>query len=108
MKPVACLVPHGTDAPPRLRLWCPGCDVWHDPTIAPDRWAWDGDTVHPTLSPSLLVTGGPDLRCHSFVRDGKWQFLSDCTHDLAGQTVPCPPGDEWEWGWPTATAEATS
>lgn len=25
--------------------------------------------------------------CHSFVRDGKIEFLSDCTHRLAGQTV---------------------
>lgn len=28
--------------------------------------------------------------CHSFVRDGKIQFLSDCTHALAGQTVELP------------------
>jgi len=25
--------------------------------------------------------------CHSFITDGKIQFLSDCTHHLAGQTV---------------------
>lgn len=30
-------------------------------------------------------------RCHSFVTDGRIQFLSDCTHGLAGQTVPLPP-----------------
>ncbi|WP_219631785.1 DUF6527 family protein [Stenotrophomonas maltophilia] len=29
--------------------------------------------------------------CHSFVRDGQIQFLSDCTHALAGMTVPLPP-----------------
>lgn len=29
-----------------------------------------------------------DTRCHSFVTDGQIQFLSDCTHELAGQTVP--------------------
>lgn len=29
----------------------------------------------------------PKHVCHSFVTDGKIQFLSDCTHDLAGQTV---------------------
>jgi hypothetical protein len=28
--------------------------------------------------------------CHSFVTDGQIQFLSDCTHVLAGQTVPLP------------------
>ena len=26
--------------------------------------------------------------CHSFVRDGQIQFLGDCTHALAGKTVP--------------------
>jgi len=31
-----------------------------------------------------------DTTCHSFVTDGQIQFLSDCTHALAGQTVPLP------------------
>lgn len=30
---------------------------------------------------------GRDMVCHSFVTDGRIQFLSDCTHALAGQTV---------------------
>jgi hypothetical protein len=30
-------------------------------------------------------------RCHIFVRDGKIQFLNDCTHELAGKTVPMEP-----------------
>lgn len=28
--------------------------------------------------------------CHSWVRDGMIEFLGDCTHALAGQTVPLP------------------
>lgn len=38
----------------------------------------------------------PPAVCHSFIRDGQIQFLSDCTHALAGQTVPLPawPDDE--------------
>ena len=28
--------------------------------------------------------------CHTFVTDGRIQFLSDCTHALAGQTVDLP------------------
>jgi len=28
--------------------------------------------------------------CHSFVTDGQIQFLGDCTHKLAGRTVPLP------------------
>jgi hypothetical protein len=32
----------------------------------------------------------PSPLCHSFVRDGRIEFLSDCTHSLAGQTVELP------------------
>jgi hypothetical protein len=64
----------------------------------------------PTFTPSILVTGvaqltkdehaaymrgeglppARPLRCHSFVTDGRIQFLGDCTHELAGQTVDLP------------------
>lgn len=37
-----------------------------------------------------------DRCCHSFVVDGQMQMLGDCTHALAGQTVPIPP---WPSGW---------
>lgn len=37
--------------------------------------------------PSHLACG----TCHSFVTNGAIQFLGDCTHHLAGQTVPLPP-----------------
>lgn len=76
-------------------MHCPGCDdmhiIWTDRPGAP-RWTWNGDWDRPSFSPSLLVTapGHADIRrqrCHSFIRNGQWQFLSDCTHDLAGQTV---------------------
>ena len=30
------------------------------------------------------------LLCHSHVREGRIQFLSDCTHALVGQTVDLP------------------
>lgn len=29
--------------------------------------------------------------CHSFLRNGRWEFLSDSAHHLAGQTVDLPP-----------------
>ena len=64
----------------------------------------------PTFTPSLLVRGTVPLTseqitaydrgeglptpvpyvCHSFITDGRIQFLSDCTHALAGQTVDLP------------------
>jgi hypothetical protein len=84
----------------RLQLWCPGCESVHEVTRS---WAWsfDADGVV-TISPSVLVTqtfhessGLPQRRCHSFVRAGRWEFLGDCTHELAGQTVPLPELPEW-------------
>ena len=34
------------------------------------------------------------VTCHSFVTDGQIQFLADCTHAMAGQTVPLPDWSE--------------
>jgi hypothetical protein len=53
------------------------------------RWSWNGDTERPTLKPSILTWGGSvdTDRCHTFVNDGMVQFLSDCSHGLAGQTL---------------------
>lgn len=76
-----------------LKFWCPGCVEAHVVRIAPtpSPWEWNGDTQRPTLSPSVLVNPGranpASHVCHSFVRDGYIEFLSDCSHELAGQTV---------------------
>lgn len=52
------------------------------------NWSWNGDTERPTLKPSILTRQPPVCECcHSFVNDGKVQFLADCSHELAGQTV---------------------
>jgi len=48
------------------------------------------DLDNPTVSPSLLENNNPNRVCHSFIRDGKIQYLSDCHHHLAGQTVELP------------------
>ena len=81
-------------------------------------WNWNGSFDKPTFTPSLLMSyttmtekgqkeyeewaasGYPDRQgrsfesrsvvCHSFITDGKIQFLSDCTHHLRGQTVELP------------------
>ena len=71
-------------------FWCPGCNDLHG---VDDGWAFDGNEAAPTLSPSLLVKYGDhkgNARCHSFVEKGHFRYLSDCTHKLAGQTVPIP------------------
>lgn len=90
----------------RLSFMCPGCNDFHAVAVGPGpgpRWGWNGDSDRPTFSPSILVTypANPDAdedfkewrterRCHSFVRDGRIQYLGDCTHALAGQTVDLP------------------
>lgn len=71
---------------------CPGCKNAH-PFHVP-RWTWNGSMDQPTFSPSLLCNQHDEKsRCHSFVRDGKIEFLSDCHHELAGKTVEIP---DWE------------
>lgn len=89
-------------------FWCPGCKDMHQ--IGPQ---WEIDFGSNTISPSILVTSGHFVpgfkagsacwctyeredgdtsgfkcyRCHSFIRAGQIQFLDDCSHSLAGQTV---------------------
>lgn len=85
---------------------CPGCGLTHHVTPS---WTFNGDLERPTFSPSLLIRGYEFLTdeeharlmrgepivwrplvCHSFVTDGRIQFLADSTHALAGQTVDLP------------------
>jgi hypothetical protein len=33
--------------------------------------------------------------CHSFLKAGRWEFLGDSAHALAGQTVPMVPLPDW-------------
>jgi len=78
-------------------LWfhCPGCKCTHpfEVDCAERGWTWNGSMDKPTFTPSLLCNQGSDFVCHSFVTDGKIQFLGDCYHDLKGQTVEIP-----DWG----------
>jgi hypothetical protein len=99
----------------RVAFMCPGCRELHQVRVSGEgrpMWTWNGLHEAPTFSPSVLVQGvqtvkdadgewtgdwvlGPDGKplpqvCHSFVTDGRIQFLSDCSHQLAGQTVDLP------------------
>lgn len=91
-----------------LAFVCPGCERspgkgglhmlpvnsdWKTPS-----WSWDGNLDAPTLSPSILTRrSGPDGTsvCHSFLRAGVFEFLSDCTHPMAGQHVSMPELYDW-------------
>lgn len=73
-------------------FWCEGCGYCHH--LDTKRWQFNGDLERPTASPSLLVNGAglaPHPRCHILVKDGRIQYLSDCTHALAGKTVDMVP-----------------
>jgi hypothetical protein len=99
---------YGDDTAPRWRsiyLWCPACDhlkgiplPGEDGALPPNGpyWGWDGNLEAPTLSPSILQHGSGNLpQCHSFLKNGRWEFLSDYTHKLAGQTVDMVPLPDW-------------
>lgn len=40
------------------------------------------------MSPVVVNEAWEPRTCHSYRRIGVWEFLSDCTHDMAGQKVP--------------------
>ena len=80
---------------------CPGCGMYHVVVVKHDTpregpvWGYNWNDDLPTFTPSLLVRWemGKERKkhvCHSFVRDGKIQFLADCTHDAAGKTIELP------------------
>lgn len=89
----------------RLSALCPACGFEHSFSVdleghgkhTNDGWSFNGDYQQPTFTPSM----GANLRqqqqhhpvCHSFVKEGVWQFLGDCTHNMAGQHVPMIPPD---------------
>lgn len=83
----------------QVAIHCPGCKCSHVFTMChPNKdgaqWTWNGSLTSPTFSPSLLCNKDhPESRCHSFVKEGTIQFLSDCFHELANKTVPLPDYD---------------
>lgn len=83
-----------------LGFWCEGCETVHRVTInkpTGTSWRWNGDRAKPTLAPSIHCLPVSDIgvkRCHSFVRNGTIEFLSDCDHALAGKTIPLLTNDQ--------------
>jgi hypothetical protein len=74
---------------------CPGCrsDHWVRVSGPEPCWLWNEKPERPTVSPSIMVNRNTKWQCHSFITDGKIQFLGDCWHDLKGKTVELP---DWE------------
>lgn len=91
-----------------VHIWCPGCQSLHAPRFRcpehggpPEGPVWDGDPYSDpfTMEPSLLVNGRggstpANPRCHSFIRNGQWEFLGDCEHELRG-FYPLEPLPNW-------------
>lgn len=90
---------------PTGRLWLPV--ILRGKREGTGCWTWNGSTDAPTLRPSVLTHGTHRMtdaeyeairsgvkitprpyRCHSWINDGAAQFLDDCSHDMANQTVP--------------------
>lgn len=102
-----------------LAWFCPGCRGMHviplDKSWGPNSgpWTWNGDALAPSFSPSVncnargraaivaeMRASGQlgaeedaswvDGRCHAIISGGVIQFMADCEHPLAGQSVPIP------------------
>ena len=94
----------------QIAFYCPGCKRAHMVNINPlsghPLWNWNGSEDKPTFTPSVLARythpkgysnenpAPSDYQgemvtdvCHTFVTDGRIQYLGDCTHELAGQTI---------------------
>lgn len=77
--------------------WCPGCNEMHVLPWKRGGWTFNGDVERPTFTPSFLHRwksyddGKPTPKiCHYILTDGVLNFCSDCTHALAGKSVPLP------------------
>lgn len=99
--------------------WCPACREMHK---LPDSWSFTNrDLEFPTFQPSFKHTGlklnkdengkwigeGKDAWlydaqgkpipeiCHYILTNGVLNFCPDCTHSMAGKTVPLPELPDW-------------
>ena len=78
--------------------------TWEEPANLHDREALERDIAESNARRAAGMTGDAlkvplaHKACHSFVVDGRMQFLGDCTHSLAGQTVPIPEWPHPNWG----------
>ena len=110
---------HRDDSVASLSAFCPACDFEHSFNVDLDQnglhqehdqpvWTFNGDYDLPTFRASMLANDGRVDEhhpiCHSFLTDGRWEYLNDSTHDMAGQTVEVPeldPDMSWQrrHGW---------
>lgn len=100
----------GVDGSEYIVYRCQGCDTLHSVCVKAGPlygsgpvWGYNGSLEMPTFTPSVLFwlehRADEDeeerkyvdsRRCHTFITDGRVQFLGDCGHALAGQTLDLP------------------
>jgi len=77
----------------------------------PDSWQFNGNLERPTFTPSFRHSGHKTIKvdgkwtgewvrgadgkpvpevCHYILTDGILNFCGDCTHAMAGKSVPLP------------------
>lgn len=90
---------------------CLGCGCTHEIPIVEGthyskaKWGFNNNLEKPTFTPSLHIRTGkyadpnyidpvdwPNASkvCHSFITDGKIQYLGDCTHEYVNKTIELP------------------
>lgn len=89
--------PDGVD---QYQFYCPGCEChhsfWHKNIKDKVQWSWNKSFVKPTVTPSIKTQFysykfEKDMICHFYIKNGKIQYLNDCTHELAGETIKMVP-----------------
>ena len=81
----------------KLGFYCPGCDSLHFISVNPNQhpfWYFNNNYEMPTFNPSILVTFTVKV-CHSFIKEGRIDYLSDCSHHLSGKNVKLPDLPQW-------------
>jgi len=109
MKAMLRQVQHGELRYSCLMFCCPGCAEMHsnvglhmlpvNTEAKKPAWTWDGNVEAPTITPSILTQSvdaeGKPTICHSYLKAGRFEFLGDCTHSLAGQSADMLDLPEW-------------
>lgn len=89
--------PIGADGRRTIVITCPGCGHDHALNVGGKerpQWTFNENFDLPTFSPSLLVyaehDGKRETLCHSFVTNGRIQFMTDSKHKSSGKTMDLP------------------
>ena len=77
-------------------VYCPACSRSHRFIVENEAnpgyaWEFNGNEDSPTFHPSIRVhcspweVGGKSWQCHSYLKNGEWDFLDDSTHEVRGK-----------------------